>query len=152
LKTHGDILRVTVTVKNVFNDTIVIGMKALIVETHVRDWVLINTLDHEYSINYHEDNDLDRGWETLAPGDESTVVGQVGICTIGCSFGNVVTPSDYYYVPMIYPDSGHPYAPYLFSDLYHFLKDNYKHIMYDEFVYDAITNLDRLGYQMITVQ
>ena len=132
--THGDILRGTTTVKNVYNDTIVIGMKEYVEDSWVRDWVLFNVLGYDYSIIYFETNELDRGWETLAPGDESTIIFGVEICTTGCSFGYVAIPGEYYYVPMIYPETGHPYAPYKAPDLWRFLKDNHNYLMFDEFV------------------
>ena len=151
--THGDILRGTTTVKNVYNDTIVIGGLGIFGEDlKVRDWVLFNVLGHDYSIVYFENDEFGRDWVTLAPGNESTIVFSVPICTTGCSFGYVAIPGEYYYVPMIYPETGHPYAPYKAPDLWRFLKDNHNYLMFDEFVYDAHINLDRLGYLIVTIQ
>ncbi|MFQ6678800.1 MAG: hypothetical protein ACE5D0_10875, partial [Fidelibacterota bacterium] len=147
---HGDYLRGTFTVKNVYHDTIEIGMKEY--ESVPRDWVFFNVLGDDYSVTYKEPNMMERYWETLAPGDESSVFFVMPICTTGCYTGELTIPGEYYFIPMIYPVTGHPYAPDIPTDLRQFLKDNHFFIFYDEIVYNPHINLGRLGYLMITVQ
>jgi len=148
---HGEVLEGTVTVKNVYNDTIVIGMKEG-GGSLIRDWVIFNVLGHDYSRVWKEINLLERHWETLAPSDESTGTFRVGVCTDECSPGELTIPGEYYFIPMIYPWSGHTYTPNMPTVLRQFLKDNHYFIFYDEFVYDPNTNLGRFDYLTITIQ
>jgi len=147
---HGEHLSGSVQVINVFNRTILVGLKDY--AEYPYTWVLYNLANRDNSLFLWGNNTWEPDWVILQVGDTVQTPFRLDICTQGdCSSTYRIIPGEYYCFTDINAREGHPYTFKMTVELRDYLKNNHYEIIRWDFAHDPEVVLSRLGFSKIII-
>jgi len=150
--THGDRLQGSVTVTNIFNRAVNVGM--LDFSGFLYQYVYLNLANRDYSAFRWANYTMEPGWVILQVGDSIQTSYYWDVCTQDdCSLGEKRTiPGDYYLFFDLNAREGHPYTFMKPEELRTYLRNNHYWLFKWDYVHDPDVVLSRLGFSKIIVQ